>query len=309
MFTRVENGVLFIMNDIASMVAQAYAGVETTSISELCEQYLRYTKARRSKATTSTRTTHINQLLAFLTENGIDDITKLNNQVIELYLGEYRTTHKLSTVSGAQQIIKSFITWVTQYKEIDTRVKTAAISRVKPPRSLPKYIDDKVIESVLYSPQIAPKVRLMVMLMYRAGLRIGEMANVKMSDIDGDMLHVIGKGNIERVVYLPKSLKTYIDMYAALYLIGEDEYLITSRDGKMASSTAWKNIKDAFTLVAQYKMNPHQLRHSYAMYLLLNGCDIVTIQRSLGHTDLKTTQVYLNISDDLMRSQIQKVLG
>jgi len=309
MFTRVENGVLFIMNDIASMVAQAYAGTTTTSLTELGEQYIRYTRSRRSKATTATRTTHIHQLLDFFDQHGIDDVTKLNNQVIELYLEHYRLTHKLSTVGSAQQIIKSFITWVTNYKEIDTRVKTSAISRVKPPKSLPKYIDDKIITQVLTSPLISPKVRLMIKLMSRAGLRISEMVNVKPCDMNGDMLHVIGKGNIERVVYLPEKLKSLIDAYIALFMIGDSDYLIQGRDGRIAPCTAWKLIKDAFMLVAQYKMNPHQLRHSYAMNLLLNGCDIVTIQRSLGHTDLKTTQVYLNISDDLMRSQIQKVMG
>jgi len=149
----------------------------------------------------------------------------------------------------------------------------------------------------------------MIKLMSRAGLRISEMVNVKPCDMNGDMLHVIGKGNIERVVYLPEKLKSLIDAYIALFMIGDSDYLIQGRDGRIAPCTAWKLIKDAFMLVAQYKMNPHQLRHSYAMNLLLNGCDIVTIQRSLGHTDLKTTQVYLNISDDLMRSQIQKVMG
>ncbi len=296
------------METTAQRVTSAYLGVTTTSMAELCAQYLTYSRSRRTKATCATRTTHIKQLLAFCERYAVDDVTKLNNQVIEIYLEEYRGTHKLSTAVAAQRIISSFVSWVMQYKELDTRVRTAAISRVKPPKSLPKYIDDKVIESVIQSPTVAPETRLMIKLMYRAGLRITEMVNVKPCDISGDMLHVIGKGNIERVVYLPSALLAFMNAHIAMNLITDHAYLIQGRNGKMPVNTAWRKIKDAFMNVAKYDMYPHQLRHSYAMYLLLNGCDIVTIQRSLGHTDLKTTQVYLNISDDLMRSQIQKVM-
>jgi integrase/recombinase XerD len=76
----------------------------------------------------------------------------------------------------------------------------------------------------------------------------------------------------------------------------------------MSVNRAWQRIKDAFIQVAQYEMTPHQLRHSFAVNLLINGCDLVTIQKSLGHTDLKTTQTYLNISNEILRGQIKKYM-
>lgn len=297
------------MNRLKERVSAAYAGIQTFDVSALATEYLRYVKSTRSIHTYTTRVTHINQFVSFCTEYEITDMRKLNTQVVDIYLDEYRTSHKLSTVGATKQIIKSFITWVEHYKEVDTRVITNALQLVKQPRRLPKYIDGLVIEKVCTSPYTSPQARLMVMLMAQTGVRISELLKIKPKDFDGEYIHIIGKGDIERSVYVPVSLMEFISSYRSMFQISDDDYLIQGKRGVMPINTAWYKIKTSFITAADYPMNPHQLRHSYAISLLIAGCDVVTIQKALGHSDLKTTMIYLNISDEIMKNQLKRYLG
>lgn len=105
-----------------------------------------------------------------------------------------------------------------------------------------------------------------------------------------------------------------LDIYIQIapYLLDEGAYIFQSYWRgiwrKMSPKTIWGRIKKVFWRICHVDTWPHALRHSYAVHLLLQGCDIVTVQKSLGHTDLKITQIYLDIADDLVGKQIHKYL-
>ena len=156
--------------------------------------------------------------------------------------------------------------------------------------------------------------RLMIAVCFYTGVRISELVGIRLKDIQDDSIRIYGKGLIERTVYIPTSLKPLLNGYF-LYgggPIDPDDHLLRYFRGatciEIDKKLAWRFIKDAFQSVAGIEMTPHQLRHSFAVNLLVKGCDIVTIQRLLGHADIKTTQRYLCISDEMIRQNVHKFL-
>lgn len=300
--------------NLAIRIQEAYAGKQTTSIAALCDQYIQHSRNTRSKTTVLSRVSRLSQFVKFCNIYAIESIELLNNSVLEIFFEEYAKDHKPSTVNSMKKVIKSFINWVNTYKEMDTRVKVKAIQLTKEAKTLPKFIPDPIIVSVISSPVLDPMDRLMVALMARTGIRLSELMNIRLCDINGDSIKIHGKGNVERTVILPESVERMLGAYMmfAPALDCSNRYLFQTKHsgvyGQMTMKRAWQRIKAAFVSVANYEMTAHHLRHSFAVNLLIHGCDLVTIQRSLGHADLKTTQTYLNISDDIMRGQIKKYM-
>jgi len=147
------------------------------------------------------------------------------------------------------------------------------------------------------------------------GLRAGEISNMKASDIDGDRLHIRGKGDDDRTVTIPRSVQLMLETYVQIapYSVEGDAYIFQSfwrgEYHRMSEKTIWKRVKNVFMRVCSVDTWPHALRHSYAIDLLMKGCDIVTVQKSLGHTDIKITQIYLDIAQDLVAKQIHKYIS
>ncbi len=142
-------------------------------------------------------------------------------------------------------------------------------------------------------------------LMYSCGLRVSEVIDLKIDKINlDDMLILIkGKGNKQRFVPFGKSTKDIFSEYIKnfrLLLLNEnsDNYLILNRRGKPLSRMGiWKIVRKSLKNAGlSKKFHPHSLRHSYATHLIEGGADIRSIQLLLGHEDISTTQIYINIS-------------
>jgi integrase/recombinase XerD len=156
------------------------------------------------------------------------------------------------------------------------------------------------------------------------GLRISEVCNLKKQDIDLETEKVLvreGKGSKDRIVMLPSSLKPVIEKW---YRLNKDsEYFvctqrnhkyfqnILSKKFKACLEKAGLSIKTFKTSVGQqrYAYSFHTLRHTYATYLLEQGVDLYYVQRSLGHVDIHTTQVYAYISNKDLQSKINMAFG
>lgn len=296
--------------EIIKRVQLASTGIQDTGLLTLSDQYISYSRVHRSTETVKSRQSRMKDLTTFCTQSGILDVSLINNQVLDIFFEEYAKTHKPASVNATKKVVKSFINWVQGYKELETSVKVNSISLIREAKSSPKYIQDDIIQSVINS-SIPLVDRLMVSILYKTGLRISELVSIIWEDIDSDKILIHGKGNIERTVYLPKSLQALLEAYKQFGGISDGPLLQVYRSGKMNpinKKNAWRRIKAVFLSVAGIDMHPHQLRHSFAVNLLVKGCDIVTIQRTLGHSDLKTTQKYLCISDDIIRGQIHKYM-
>lgn len=149
-----------------------------------------------------------------------------------------------------------------------------------------------------------PKHNCIMSLLYGTGVRVSELVNIRMCDIDFDrmMLRVFqGKGKKDRMAILPKKLKEILQKQKELK--ERKGFLFTNgRGGKLTTVTIQKIVKQAAERVGISKrVSPHTLRHSFATHLLEAGTDIRSIQELLGHAKLETTQIYTHVA----RSRLQ----
>lgn len=285
---------------------------ETVTIHGLVDQFIQhgYEVEQHSKWTMRTRTTHLKQFAQYCDAKELYDPTFLTLPFLDEYFADYTKTHNKSTVNTGRRIIKVFFAWVIDYKEIMLRFDESRIRLVKVRDDLPKYIERAIIETVIRGTRRVFD-RLLIALAFEAGLRITELVNVRVKDVTKYGVHVLGKGAIDRVVPITDKLFASLQIYAKGR--SPEDYLFTnhsrgSRSDVLTIGAARRHIEVAFEKFG-VKMYPHQLRHSLAVELLKNGCDVVTIQHVLGHTDLKTTMKYLRISNSFMNSQYKSHFG
>lgn len=142
-------------------------------------------------------------------------------------------------------------------------------------------------------------------LLYCCGLRISEGLNLtNASFIENNKIKVLGKGKKERILYLLPIVVDLIDEYKKICPHDTDKFLFVSKTGKQYSAVVFtkliQNIRIALNL--PNNITPHSLRHSFATELLSNGADLRVIQELLGHSSLKTTQIYTHVNvDDMLR--------
>ncbi|MAG73926.1 integrase [archaeon] len=162
---------------------------------------------------------------------------------------------------------------------------------------LPVILSRDEIQNIIRSTHNV-KHRIILHLLYYAGLRLNEVRNIAWRDIDftREMIHVRkAKGDKERMVFLHKNLCNSLQDYS----ITQEGYIITSiKGGRLSKRTIQQVVKRA-SHKANIKKNvtPHTLRHSFATHLLESGVDIRYIQKLLGHKDLKTTQIYTHVAN------------
>ena len=158
--------------------------------------------------------------------------------------------------------------------------------------------------------------RTIIVTIYDCGLRVSEACNLKMASIDFNqkIIHVIGKGNKERIVpYYPRLntlLKMYIEHYRNAHVKDECDYLFINHNGKRISPRSIQMILDRAAADAKLKMHvhPHMLRHSFATLMLEEGADLRSIQTLLGHENLSTTQIYTHLNYDSLKKTVDESL-
>ena len=142
------------------------------------------------------------------------------------------------------------------------------------------------------------KHKLIIKMLYGCGLRVSEIINLKKEDLnfEEDLVHIrLAKGKKDRFVKIPNSVKDELIKFTDFY---NERYLFFSnRGGKLTSATIQAILKNAAKRAGiKKRVYPHLLRHSFATHLLEQGTDLRIIQKLLGHSDIKTTQIYLQIS-------------
>ncbi len=174
------------------------------------------------------------------------------------------------------------------------------------PINIPKPKRNKKIPEILTKDEIKKMInitsnikhKLILKLLYGCGLRVSEVVNLKKEDLNFDegLVHInLSKGKRDRFVKIPESLAEELESY---YKLNYEEILFPSnRGGKLTKKTIAKIVENA---AKKAKINkrvyPHLLRHSFATHLLEQGTDLRIIQKLLGHSDIKTTQIYTQIS-------------
>lgn len=177
------------------------------------------------------------------------------------------------------------------------------IPRPQKPSTLPKAISTKDIKRMFETLENV-KHRLLLKLCYGMGLRVSEVVNLKITDIDSNRMQVLvrqGKEKKDRYVNLPESvlgeLRTYYLKYKPKEFLFEGQY-----GGQYSVRAVQLVFKDAMKKAKiDKKVGIHSLRHSYATHLIEQGTDVRFVQELLGHKDIKTTMIYTNLTDQTKR--------
>lgn len=217
---------------------------------------------------------------------------------------------KLSTLSG-------FYQYMLINKKKITYNPMIAIEKPKKNKRIPTYLtveeQEKLVAAIPVGSLFEKRNYLILLLMMYLGLRVSEVINLKIKDIQDDYLKIIGKGNKERRLYLNEEisneLKCYLDTH---YLKDKPEsFLFLSKNKDKLSRQA------IFQLIEKLRKNanlinksisPHTLRHTAATNLHRKNIDILTIQKILGHESLETTQIYTHIEDSAIRDALANVI-
>lgn len=192
------------------------------------------------------------------------------------------------------------------------------ISSPKREKHLPRVLSENEIDKLLNIPltdHYSYRNKAILELMYATGLRVSELINLKVNDIDLNMaiLKTIGKGSKERIIplgdYALNYLKIYINEYRSL-LIKKDlnDYLFLNNHGNKLTRQGLFKILNKLAREQDIKaeISPHTLRHSFATHLLNGGADLRSIQELLGHSDISTTQIYTHISNQKLNEDYHK---
>jgi integrase/recombinase XerD len=184
---------------------------------------------------------------------------------------------------------------------------------------LPHVLSREEIELLLEAPDTGKPIGVrdaaMLELLYAAGLRVSELINLKLQDInmEAGFVRVFGKGSRERVVpigvHARKKVNTYLNTVRSRRLRKTTSpYLFIARaDRPMTRQGFWKLLRRyAMQAGLKKKITPHSLRHSFASHLLEGGADLRAVQIMLGHVDISTTQIYTHVTRDHLKKLHQK---
>jgi site-specific recombinase XerD len=232
----------------------------------------------------------LNKFLSFTSK----DFKKITKQDIKDYLDNLVDRKSSGSTINLNLNALKFL-----FEEALNKKLTIKIKYSKTPKSLPIFLNKEEIIKLINSIE-NNKHRLMIKLLYSAGLRVGELINLKAEDIDFDnnygwVRH--GKGNKDRLFILASSLKNELLCYIKESNLEQESFIFTSYNGRMSARSVQEIIKKA-TRKAKLnkKIHPHTLRHSYATHLIENGYDLTSVQSLLGHNSLETTMIYLHIT-------------
>ena len=183
--------------------------------------------------------------------------------------------------------------------------------------NLPKYLNLGQIDRLIATPQGAKltgvRDRAMLELLYAAGLRVSELCQLELSDLNPDLgvLRVTGKGGKQRLVPVGKSalraVSEYLERARPGLLRGRgSRYLfVTARGDKLTRQGFWKLLAGHGRRAGIFHgLTPHVVRHTFATHLLEGGADLRSVQTMLGHADISTTQIYTHV----LRSRLKKTV-
>lgn len=265
----------------------------------------------------TTVTTYINALdkyFHFIKETNIDYKT-INKDEIRRYLKQLdEEGYSKSSISQNLSALRNFYSYLVNIQIINSN-QFKLIRNPKKEKHLPNFLQPNELQSIFDSIELETPLgirnRLIIELLYATGLRVSELVNLEIKDIDFKTreIRVIGKGDKERIVFFGEYALKYLNLYLKesrhILLNGKrEDKLLLNKDGKQISTRGIELIIDKIVNDAALKHNisPHVIRHTFATDLLNNGADLKSVQELLGHSSLSTTQIYTHITNERLRS-------
>ena len=259
----------------------------------------------------------LKQFRKYLENNGIH-YNRVKEEDIKNYIKEMQDAgKKASSISRCIASIRSFYQFVLKNRKIKVD-PTANIQSPKVEKRTPNVLTAKEVELLLKQPDNVDlkgiRDKAMLEFAYATGMRVTEIISLNIDDVNLEEAYVICKNrNKQRIIPLGtmclKALKEYIEEARGVLIKNEDEkaLFVNINGGRLTRQGFWKIIKFYKEQAHITKdITPHVLRHSFATHLLQNGADLKAIQTMLGHSDISSTQVYMQFQDEGLKDIYRK---
>lgn len=249
--------------------------------------------------------------------NGItvEILKKVDLNVIYSYVNFLTKERRNSAASRARKIasLRSFYKYLCNKARIIETNPTIDLDTVKIGKRLPKYLtlEDSVSLLNAVGDDNSPRDYCIITLFLNCGLRLHELVNINITDIRGEKLTVIGKGNKERTIYLNQACINALNEYMKVrnkitpHNSSDKNALFISRQYKRISRRMVQRIVEKYIKqigLDSHKYTTHKLRHTAATLMYQSGVDIRALQEILGHEQLSTTEIYTHVNSDQLKS-------
>jgi len=272
-----------------------------------------YIEKGLSKNTVSSYENDISSFLSWLNNKQINYQQVSGDNINEFISKLFNSGLKSTSINRKISSIKHFYLFLSK-KKIIKYSPADEIETPKQEKYLPISMSEDEVERLLSSPNsnriIERRDKAMIEILYATGMRISELVNLKLTDIDFNrsVLKVFGKGSKERLVPYGEKAAEALDIYLRDRKRSDSKYVFLSNRGSQITRGAfWQRIKIYIKREnLKSSISPHTLRHAFATHLLNRGADLRSVQILLGHSDLSTTQIYTHIAKQRLGEILKK---
>ena len=262
--------------------------------------------------------TDLELYLGFLKEKGINSLEDIKSSDIESYMMflQEDSHDTVTTVARKLTSIKNFHSFLEKEgivsKNVGVGIKRPKLRKTVV-RSLSVSDVDKLLDIKLNTP-FDYRNKAMLELIYGTGLRVSELVNLTLNNIDftNCIIRIVGKGNKERIIPLGEYSMYYLNLYMerrnSLLKKNICDALFLNNHGKKITRQGFFKILKGLLKEKELDIDasPHTLRHSFATHLLNSGADLRSIQEMLGHSDISTTRIYTHVGDSKIRNDYKE---
>ncbi len=274
--------------------------------------YLSYQKAY-SMYTVNSYKNDILEFLEYCQKEAIDykDIEYSDTRIYLMYLKDKKKDTNTS-INRKLSALRSFYKYLVKQNIVNNNV-FLLLNGQKKAKKLPRYFEYNELEELFLVPDILKPLgqrdRLILEMLYATGVRVGELVNIKTSDINLSerKIIILGKGNKERQVeygeYCEEILNTYLKDGREKLKKSTTDFLFLNHLGEKLTERGVRYILNELIKQTSLTKNisPHMLRHSFATHLLNEGCDLTSVQKLLGHESISATQIYTHVTTDRLK--------
>lgn len=291
----------------------------SNSTSSLVEDFLEYLLVERG-CSQNTLISYKNDLFQFSEQSGLSNLKNVTPQHVQQYV-EHLTRKAYLPATRGRKIasLKSFMAYLHSEGFIEND-PTDMIPNPRKYRNLPEILKLTDVQQLLDIPlqssstPEAMRDAAMLQIAYASGLRVSEIVNLDIEDVDFEMESVrcLGKGSKERIVPVHQKALRMIDLYLSkgrnrLSHNKSNALFLNKRGTRLTRQGFWGVVKGYAKLIGlEDFITPHTLRHSFATHLLEGGAPLRHVQELLGHASISTTQIYTHLTVEFVREQYDK---
>jgi integrase/recombinase XerD len=295
------------------------------ALSRDAEEFLSYLSVERGRAPASISAYRrdLGAYEGFLAERGVA-LSHVDSSVVEAYVALLAASKRPTSTARALAAVRGLHRFCVDERGIALD-PTEGVSTPRIPQAIPKALSEEQVEillsAVIGDDPRALRNRAILETLYATGMRISELAGLRLGDLDMEksMAVAYGKGSKERLVPIGRHALSALEEWLGpagrpamapvrwARRADAEAIFISTRGRRMSRQAIWQVVRAAAVKVKlEDKVSPHVLRHSCATHLLEHGADIRVVQELLGHATITTTQVYTRVSPELLRRVYEK---